>query len=158
MNVLHVLSGDFVTGAETSTAAVIEQQMERGHSVWVAAGSFRQRTRAKVVEIPIYDRSFSRRLLNVFALVRVIRAEKIDILHAHSRAASWVCHWASRLTRTPYLSTLHGRQHLHFSSRRFNIYGSRCVAVCEDIRTQMLENTQTFRPEQLLVIRNGLAL
>ena len=156
MNILHVLSGDFVTGAETSTAAVIEEQIKHGHWAWVAAGSFHQPTKAQIVEIPIYDRRIFQRLSNILALRKLILQEKIDVVHAHSRAASWVCYWACRVTRTPYLSTLHGRQHLHFSNRHFNFYGPKCIAVCEDIRGQMLKETQTFQPEQVIVIRNGL--
>ena len=158
VNILHVLSGDFVTGSETSTAALIEQQVKAGHQVLIAAGSFSQPTKARLVPVPIYDRGFFQRLFNTGSLVKIIRREKIDIVHAHSRAASWVCHWACRLTKTAYLSTLHGRQHLHLSNRRHNVYGPRVIAVCENIREQMLKETSVFEPEQLVVIRNGLNL
>ena len=90
--------------------------------------------------------------------MRIIRAEKVDLAHAHSRAASWVCYWACRFTRTAFLSTFHGRQHIHFSNRHFNIYGPDCAVVCENIQEQMLGETRVFKPEQLTVIRNGLLL
>jgi glycosyltransferase involved in cell wall biosynthesis len=156
MNILHVLSGDFVTGAETSTAALIRRQTASGHKVFVAAGRFDHPVRAEVAPIPIYNRGLLRRLLNILALRRFIRKNHIDLVHAHSRAASWVGFWACRLTQTPYLSTLHGRQHLHFSNRWFNIYGNTVLTMCEDIREQMLGRTQAFRQEQLIVLRNGL--
>ncbi len=158
MNILHVLSGDFVSGSETSTAALVTEQVKSGHQVFIAAGSFSQPTQARVIQVPIYNRGLVRRFLNVLALKRLIEQENIDIVHAHSRAASWVAYWACRLTGTAFLSTLHGRQHLHFSSRGFNIYGPRCIAVCEDIREQMLQETALFRPGQLAVIRNGIPL
>ena len=158
MNILHVLSGDFVAGSETSTAAVIDRQIKNGHRVWIAAGKFTHATKAGIFSVPIYNRSLLRRLLNIRDLVRIIRLENIQIIHAHSRAASWVSFWAARLTHTAYLSTLHGRQHLHFSNRRFNIYGPRCAAVCENIREQMLEETVAFQPENLSVIRNGIEI
>ena len=158
MNLLHVLSGDFVTGSETSTAALIGAQIARGHKVFVAAGKFSHPTRAKFIPLPIYDRSSWGRLKNIFSLAHVIRSEKIDLVHAHSRAASWVSYRACRRTKTAYLSTLHGRQHIHFSNRYFNIYGPLCAVVCEDIREQMLKETKVFKPEQLVVLRNGLAL
>ncbi len=158
MNILHVLSGDLVTGSETSTAAFIRRQVQKGHQVFIAAGSFSQPVKAKFVPIPIYDRGFPSRLRNIRALARLIREEKIDLVHAHSRAASWVSHWACRITKTAYLSTLHGRQHLHFSNRNFNVYGHHCAAVCENIREQMLEETRVFMPEQLAVVRNGIEL
>lgn len=157
MNILHVLSGDFVAGSETSTAALAAQQIAAGHRVFIASGSFSQPTKAKFFPLPIYDRGFFRRFRNILALRRIIRGEKIDMVHAHSRAASWICHWACRITKTAFLSTLHGRQHLHFSNCYFNVYGPTCVAVCENIREQMLKETRVFEPHQITVIRNGLA-
>jgi Glycosyltransferase Family 4 len=156
MNILHVLSGDFMTGSETSTAALVDRQIRGGHKVFIAAGSFSRPGRSKWIRVPIFDRSFVSRLANVRALAGILRGEGIDIVHAHSRAASWVSYWACRFTGTAYLSTLHGRQHLHFSNRRFNIYGPLCTAVCEDIRDQMLKETRVFQPEQIVVIRNGI--
>ncbi len=158
MNILHVLSGDFVAGSETSTAVLIDAQIKRGHRVFIASGSFTHPTKARFFKVPIYDRALFSRLSNIQFLVRLIREENIDIVHAHSRAASWVCYWACLWTQTAYLSTLHGRQHLHFTSRRFNIYGQRGVAVCENIREQMLNETNAFEPDRLEVIRNGLSL
>lgn len=158
MNILHVLSGDFVAGSETSTAALIRRQTGAGHSVFIAAGSFSQPTQARWIQVPIYNRGFFQRFRNVKVLIQIIRRKKIDIVHAHSRAASWVCHWACRFTQTAYLSTLHGRQHLHLSNRRHNVYGPRAIAVCENIREQMLNETSVFQPDQLVVIRNGLDL
>jgi len=158
MRILHVLSGDFVAGSETSTAALIQRQAGAGHQLFIAAGSFSQPTRAKFIPVPIYHRGLFHRFLNVRSLIQIIRGEKIDIVHAHSRAASWVCHWACRFTQTAYLSTLHGRQHLHLSNRRHNVYGPRVITVCENIREQMLSETSVFQPDQLVVIRNGLNL
>jgi hypothetical protein len=158
VNILHVLSGDFVSGSETSTAVLVTEQLQTGHQVFIAAGSFSQPTQAQFIRVPIFNRGPLHRLLNVAAIRGIILTEGIDLVHAHSRAASWVCDWACRLTGTAYLSTLHGRQHLHFSNRHFNVYGPRCIAVCEDIRDQMLGETRVFKPDQLAVIRNGIPL
>jgi hypothetical protein len=158
LNILHVLSGDFVAGSETSTAALIEAQIKDGHQIWIASGQFTHTTQAKFFQLPIYKRGLWSRFSNIRQLVRMIRDENIDMVHAHSRAASWVSYWASRFTKTSYLSTLHGRQHLHFSNKYFNIYGLHCVVVCENIREQMLSETKVFQPEQLVIVRNGFNL
>ena len=147
-----------MAGSETSTAVLVDAQIKRGHRVFIASGSFAHPTEARIHKIPIYDRGFFSRLRNIGSLTRLIRDENIDIVHAHSRAASWVSYWACLWTRTAYLSTIHGRQHLHFTSRRFNIYGPRAAAVCENIREQMLNETTTFESDRLEVIRNGLKL
>jgi hypothetical protein len=152
------LSGDFVAGSETSTAALIEAQIKDGHRVCIASGQFTHSTQAKVFQLPIYKRGWLSRLSNIRQLTQIIRSENIDMVHAHSRAASWVSYWASRSTKTAYLSTLHGRQHLHFSNKNFNIYGPHCAVVCENIREQMLSETKVFQSEQLVIVRNGFNL
>jgi hypothetical protein len=152
------LSGDFVAGSETSTAALIEAQIKDGHRVYIASGQFAQSTQAKLFQLPIYKRGWLSRFSNIRQLARIIRDENVHMVHAHSRAASWVSYWTSRFTKTAYLSTLHGRQHLHFSNKNFNIYGSHCAVVCENIREQMLSKTKVFQPEQLVIVRNGFQL
>jgi hypothetical protein len=137
---------------------LIEDQIKDGHRVWIASGQFTHPTQAEVFQLPIYKRGWLSRLSNIRHLVRIIRDENIDMVHAHSRAASWVSYWACQFTKTAYLSTLHGRQHLHLSNTNFNIYGPHCAVVCENIREQMLSETKVFQPEQLVIVRNGFNL
>lgn len=158
MNILHVLSGDFVSGAETYAAALIDEQMRRGHNVFIASGSFSQPTGARFIVLPIYQRNYIRRVRNVLTLLRLIRREGIDIIHAHSRAACWVSHWAAKFTNTAFVTTLHGRLHRRRSLLAYNVYGNTCIAVCEKIRDQLLSETASLRPEQVVVIRNGIRL
>ena len=152
------MSGDILTGSETSTAALIGEQTQQAHRVFIAAGSFSQSTAAKFIHLPIYDRGLARRLSNILALRRILLKESIDLVHAHSRAASWVSYWACRWTKTAFLSTLHGRQHTHFTSRRFNVYGPLCIAVCENICDQMMDHTNFSKPKEIVIIRNGIYL
>jgi len=46
--------------------------------------------------------------LNVYRLARLIREEKVDLVHARSRAPAWVALGAARLTGTPFVTTYHG--------------------------------------------------
>ena len=46
--------------------------------------------------------------LNVRRLARIIREEKVDLIHARSRAPAWVALGAARLTDTPFVTTYHG--------------------------------------------------
>ncbi len=45
---------------------------------------------------------------NARKLAALIRREKVDLVHARSRAPAWVALAATRLTRTPFLTTYHG--------------------------------------------------
>jgi glycosyltransferase involved in cell wall biosynthesis len=47
-------------------------------------------------------------LLNARRLAALIRRERIDVVHARSRAPAWVALAATRLTKTPFVTTYHG--------------------------------------------------
>ena len=46
--------------------------------------------------------------LNVRKLAHIIREERVDLIHARSRAPAWVALGAARLTNTPFVTTYHG--------------------------------------------------
>ena len=156
MNVLHVLSQFEVTGAEVYAATLVEQQAQRGHTLFVVSDTLTVPFRATCTNIPIGQRSYARRLANVQWLVRFIRENDIQMVHAHSRAASWVCSVATFLTKTPMLSTVHGRQHLHPSSRAVNIYGKHIIAVCESLQEHLISDLGINR-DHVTVIPNGFS-
>ena len=155
MNILHVLSQHEVTGAETYAAVLADNQVGAGHNVWIVSDTFRIRTAAQVQSLPIGKRDFLQRLSNISTLRHIIRDNHIDVVHAHSRAASWVSFFATRGGNVPLVSTLHGRQHAHLSSRVFRIYGEMIMAVCEDIRDHLVRELN-YPPDSVSVVRNGI--
>lgn len=156
MNILHVLSQFEVTGAEAYAAALVERQASRGHRVFVVSDTLTLPFHATCLKVPIGQRSYTQRLANIRWLIRFLREHDIHIVHAHSRAASWVCFFAAWLTRTPFISTVHGRQHIHPSSKAFNIYGRHILAVCQSIKDHLV--TDLGIPEKLItVVPNGFS-
>ena len=157
MNILHVLSQFEVTGAETYAAVLADEQVRAGHSVWIISDTFHARTVAEVLSLPIGKRDLFQRLNNILSLRRIIREKRVDIVHAHSRAASWVSYYATRRGPVPLVSTLHGRQHVHLSSKIFHIYGEKVIAVCEGIREHLIRELD-YAPGAVSVVRNGIDL
>ncbi|HTY37217.1 MAG TPA: polysaccharide deacetylase family protein [Bacteroidota bacterium] len=153
MNILHVLSQFEVTGAEAYAAALIDAQIADGHEVVVVSDTFTIPTRATYIAVPIGIRSYSRRIRNIATLTKIIRSKSIDIVHAHSRAASWVSLFATRLTNRPLVSTVHGRQHVHTSSKAFSVYGRDVIAVSPALKEHLV-NDLHFRPSDIVVIPN----
>ncbi|MBN1587501.1 MAG: glycosyltransferase family 4 protein [Candidatus Omnitrophica bacterium] len=64
-----------------------------------------------------------------YRLVRLIRREKIEILHAHSRVTQVLCTLAGGLTRVPWVSTCHGVYRNHWGRRVLPAWGRRTVAI-----------------------------
>lgn len=139
MRILHVLSQTQPTGAETYALSLAEHQLRSGHQVWIVSDKLHFPTKAKYVAMPIHNRRYLQRLRNVKSLRSLIQQEKIDVVHAHSRASSWVSYYSCIGSPTAYLSTVHGRQHLHTSVKLHDIYGDRVLAVCENLRTHLAE-------------------
>lgn len=42
------------------------------------------------------------------ALAKLVKSQKVDILHARSRAPAWPALWAARWTKRPFVTTYHG--------------------------------------------------
>jgi peptidoglycan/xylan/chitin deacetylase (PgdA/CDA1 family)/glycosyltransferase involved in cell wall biosynthesis len=157
MNILHVLSQFEVTGAETFAATLISEQILHGHNITVISDTFSTPVSARYIPMKIGKRDFPQRFNNIRSLKAIIKERKIQIVHTHSRAASWVCFYATRFTKVPLVSSVHGRQHIHFSSKTFKIYGEKLLPVCECLQEHMRADLKAI-PDRIQLIRNGINL
>ena len=156
MNILHVLSQREVTGAERFAASLIRQQARAGHRVTVVSDTLHTEMDAEYVSLPLDRRGYVRRVRNVVALRRVIRGRGIHLVHAHSRAASWVAFFATRCSRVPLVSTLHMLQPRH-ASVRFSVYGEAVTAVSPTVEANALQVLRLPR-SRLHLVPNGVDL
>ena len=101
MNILHVLSQIFVSGPEFYVAALARHHQKQEHEITIMSDTFTAPVNAMVIQAPIHQRDVRRRLSNISAVRKVIHERGIDVVHAHSRAASWVCFWAVKGTDVP---------------------------------------------------------
>lgn len=155
MNILHVLSQHEVTGAETYAAALIARQARDGHRIIVVSDTLSTPVDALYLPMPIGKRAYPQRLRNVLALRRLIRRRGIQLVHAHSRAASWVAFFATRLSRVPLVSSLHILQSPHLSARLFSVYGEQMVSVALTIRAQAVRVLR-LPSQRVHLVRNGV--
>ena len=96
MRILHVLSANFFAGSVAYAVALAEAHHREGHQVWLASDAAALPTVAAQVQLPISQRKYGQRLRNIRALRTLVRQHNIDVVHAHSRAASWVSYFAVR--------------------------------------------------------------
>lgn len=140
LKVLHVLSQHEFTGAETYALVLGEYQKSQGFEVEFVSDDLTNTVGIVLHRRPISQRGFLTRIKNIFFLRKLFKEKKFDIVHAHSRAASWVC-WVARLgLKIPLVSTVHGKQHLHQSSRLLDIYGDQIIAICENIKAHLVRD------------------
>ena len=155
MNILMALSQLEVTGAEVYATTVGNELTRRGHNVFYVSDTLTKPTQGPVFKLRFNKRSILRRFWHVFYLIYLIRKHHIQLVHAHSRASGWSSYVACKLTGTPMITTVHGRQPGHASRKAFHALGYRAVAVCEDIAHQIIDNLGVD-PAIVQVLRNGI--
>jgi len=155
MNILMALSQLEVTGAEVYATTVGNELTRRGHNVFYVSDTLTKPTLGPVFKLRFNKRSILRRFWHVFYLIYLIKKHHIQLVHAHSRASGWSSYVACKLTGTPMITTVHGRQPVHASRKAFHALGYRAVAVCEDIAHQIVDNLGVD-PAIVQVLRNGI--
>jgi glycosyltransferase involved in cell wall biosynthesis len=100
-------------GAELSTLEITEAIVRAGGRALVATEGGRlendvARAGGEIVRMAAASKSPLRMLANAAQLQRLVAAERIDLLHARSRAPAWSALVAARRTGTPFVTTYHG--------------------------------------------------
>jgi glycosyltransferase involved in cell wall biosynthesis len=111
--ILQILPELSAGGAEQTTIDIAAALAEAGARALVASESGRLVSELQAkggiwVPFPAKTKNPIAMALHVRRLAKLIRAEHVDIVHARSRAPAWVAHGATRLTKTPFVTTFHG--------------------------------------------------
>lgn len=155
MRILHVLSAEFFAGSVAYAVQLADAHRAQGHRVWLLSDSDQLPTGATQLKAPIVNRRYGQRLRNARLIRQLVRSENIDVVHAHSRAASWVAYVALRGLKVPLVSTVHGRQHLHASTSLVDIYGDKVIAICENLREHLVTEVK-MAAAKIVAIPNGV--
>ena len=155
MNILMALSQLEVTGAEVYATTVGDELTRRGHKVCYVSDTLTKPHQGAFFKLRFNKRSIPRRFWHVGYLVYLIKKHRIQLVHAHSRASSWSCYVACKITGTPMITSVHGRQPVHASRKKFHALGDKALAVCEAVREQLITSLGVA-PELINIGRNGI--
>ena len=78
-------------------------------------------------------------LKSAFALVRIVKEERVDIIHAHSRVSQVASAVASLVTGIPYVTTCHG----YFRKRLRGVidtWGAKVIAISAAVREHLRDD------------------
>ncbi|MBI4352367.1 MAG: lipopolysaccharide heptosyltransferase II [Candidatus Omnitrophica bacterium] len=144
MRVLQILPELRLGGVERGTVDLAKFLREKGHhSVVVSAGGplAEELVSSGVVHypLPVHRKSPWTIWQSTQALAKIIRNEKIDVLHARSRVPALIAYWASRKTQVPFVTTCHGFYRRHFFSRIMG-WGQRVIVASHVIGKRMRDD------------------
>src|SRR5471032_902786 len=99
-------------GAERTTIDVAAALVKVGARALVASDGGRltselQAVGGLLISFPAASKNPLSMLLNSRRLARLIIDERVDIVHARSRAPAWVALMACRIARVPFITTFH---------------------------------------------------
>ena len=144
-----------VTGAEVYATTVGDELSRRGHQLFYVSDTLTKSHQGQFFRLRFNKRSVPRRFWHVAYLVYLIKKHQIQLVHAHSRASSWSCYVACKLTGTAMITSVHGRQPVHSSRKKFHALGDKALAVCEAVREQLI-TALGVAPELISIGRNGI--
>lgn len=163
MKVMHLLPSLSSGGVEQVVLELCEGLSAAGiENVVVSAGgsmvSAIEATGARHITRPIGKKSLLT-LLQIGSTARLIRKERPDVLHLHSRVPAWVGHLACRklptAERPAVVTTFHGFHSVNGYSA-IMARGERVIAVSRCMRRHILENYPATPEDRIVVIPNSV--
>ena len=180
MKILHVITESNLGGAQRNTLLTIRGLAELGCEVHLACGAYgpgdatalvreAEESGIKVWQITSLARpvNLKRDLAASFALARLLRREKYDVVHTHSTKAGMIGRVVAWLCRTPVIiHTFHGvpfdtrrenwKTRLCFIAERFFcLFCHRLVSVGDVLRGELIEH-RVARAAKIVTIHSGV--
>ena len=123
LTILQVVPNLDTGGAERSAVDIAAALVESGSRALVASEGGRLEGElvavgGELIRLPVASKNPLVMLANVRRLARLIREERIDLVHARSRAPAWSALYAARRARVPFVTTYHGIYNEHDRLKR----------------------------------------
>jgi glycosyltransferase involved in cell wall biosynthesis len=151
-------------GVERGTVEIAQAIVAAGGRALVASsGGARahevKRVGGEHVELPLHSKNPLVIYANIGRLTRIIQAEKVDIVHARSRAPAWSTYYAAKRAGVPFMTTFHGTYTAgNALKRRYNSImtrGERVIAISRFIGGHVHQN-YGVPPGKIRVIHRGV--
>jgi glycosyltransferase involved in cell wall biosynthesis len=153
-------------GVERGTVDVAAALVDAGWRAVVASAGGRlvrdiERAGARHVVLPLASKNPAIVLANARRLAALIERQKIDIVHARSRAPAWSAMLAARRTDRPFVTTFHNAYGAENSlKRQYNSVmarGDRVIAISRFV-AEHAAATYDIGEERLRIIERGIDL
>ena len=162
LTVLQLLPALDAGGVERSTLEIADALVRGGHRALVVSAGGRMQSALEATGAQHVTLDIGRKSLATFrhvpALRRLLREERVDIVHARSRLPAWIGWLAVRgmgAAKPRFVTTAHG---LNSPSRYSAIMarGDRVICVSNTVRDYVLRHYPRTDPSRLRVVPRGI--
>ncbi len=145
LNVLMSLMQLDIGGAETHVVELAKELKRKGLKPIVTSkgGAYEQELKEAGIKhycVPLQNKNPINMIKSVHRLKRIIREEKIDIVHSHARIPSFILGQIHRKMKFPFVTTAHWVFTTRWGLKYVTDWGEKTVAVSEDIKTYLMDN------------------
>ncbi len=113
------------------------------------------------IQMPVHSKNPLTLWRNIGRLNSIIRKQKVDIVHARSRAPAWSCYKAVQGTNAHYMTTCHAPYNISGEAKRFYnsaiAKGERVIAISGYVARYLLDNYK-IDERNIRIIHRGIAL
>ena len=160
MKILMLVADLDIGGAETHICELIKELYRQKNEVFVASGGGRMveslaKIGVKHIKIPLGVSNPISMLCSYFRLRRLIRKGGFDVVHSHSRLASFMAERITRNSESAFITTVHAKFSLSPLKKYMTRWGSYTIAVSEDLWEYLRENYAVYS-DRTVIISNGV--
>ena len=124
LNVLQVIPKLGFGGAETGCYDIAHYLTENECGSFLATSGgellkFVKKDKVKILRLPVHSKNPVLIIFNALVLVIYIIINRINIIHARSRAPAWACYFACLLTNRVFVTTFHGTYNFKSKFKKF---------------------------------------
>jgi len=166
-NILHLTETSEPGGSETVLAYIaknLDPKRYRSSVCLLNEGWLSDQLKKNGVNYTVIENKRSFDPIFLSQLIRLIKREKIDLVHAHEFMMNVYGSVAARICFVPMIGTVHSRLYFTEKKRRILAYKlamalcSRMVTVCEDLKMYIYEKLKLRNRNKILTIYNGIDL
>lgn len=166
LRVLQVLPDLNSGGVERGTIDVANYLAKKGYSNFICSngGVLTKELSSKKIKhitLPVHSKNIFNMIINIYRLHKIIKENKIDIVHVRSRAPAWSTFFACKTSGAHLVTTFHAAYSLTYPLKKFYnsimLKGERVIAISKFIKKH-IENRYHFKSEHLITIERGIDL
>lgn len=144
-NILLSLMQLNIGGAETHVVELAKELKRRGFNIIVTSNGGvyvkeLEECGIKHYSVPLQNKNPLNMAKSKRLLKKIIRDEKIDIVHSHARIPSFILGKLYKKMKFPFVTTAHWVFNTGYGLKYITDWGEKTVAVSEDIKTYLMDN------------------
>jgi glycosyltransferase involved in cell wall biosynthesis len=163
-NILQVIPTLNISGAEQGCFDVANYLTKNGFTSNVITSSgYRidqlEKNGSIVSKIPVHSKNPVTIIFNIFRILKIVKKNDINIIHARSRAPAWSCYFVAKIAKIKFITTFHGTYNFNNKIKKFYnsimLRSDYVIAISEFIYNE-IKTKYAYSKKNISVISRGI--